>query len=262
MKTNNGCEDNSERAFALWAMRNNARFVQGFYSAITDIFDTSSLSVADIVNTFIGTDAGDTEIGASSWFIMLSGAIGATTAFIPGGGAALGGVFAGVMGVGIGILSTAKETPIDPRFTTFADLQARLGDMKLETQNTIGAYFDKLYRNSPPQGEEGPGYELSDLLNTGVWAEQDMAQLSFTKNDMVRLIHSAFITEAWNSQKVVLLKWSDGLLGDIDGTNINPCYEDAGWDEQGINEFVTCENDRNWMAVSTRIRPLRLRCTG
>lgn len=231
-------------------MRNNARFIQGFYSAITDVFDTSSLSVGDIVNTFIGTDSGDTELGTSSWLIMLSGAIGATTAFIPGGGAALGGMVSGVMGVGIGILSTAKETPIDPRFTTFADLQSRLGDMKLETQNTISAYFDRLYRNSPPNGEQDPGYELSDLLSDGIWAEQDMAQVGFTKNDVVRLIHSAFITEAWNSQKVVLLKWSNGLLGDIDGTNINPCWEDPDWAEQGIDEFVACENDKNFMAVS------------
>lgn len=231
-------------------MRNSARFVQGFYAAITDVFDTSSFSIADIVNTFIGEGSDDTEFGAQSWLIMLSGAIGAATAAIPGGGAVAGGMVSGVLTVGVGILGAAKETPVDPRFTTFADLANRLGDMKLETQNTIGAYFNKLYRDSPPQGDEALGFELKDMLADGAWAEQDMAQLSFTKDDMVRLIQSAFITEAWNTQSVVLLKFSNGLLGDIGGTNINPCWEDPGWAEQGIDEFVACENDYNYMVVS------------
>lgn len=227
---------------------------------MTDIFDTSSLAVADIIVTFIGDGAGETEMGTSAWLIILSGAIGATTAFIPGGGAAIGGTVAGIMGVGIGILNTAKSVPIDPRFTTFADLEARVGDIKIETQNTIGAYFDGLYRNSPPQGDAGAGNALVDVMSSGVWAEQDMAELSFTKEDMIRLVHSSIITEAWNSQSVVIIKWSNGLLNDISGTSINPCWEDPGWAEQGIDVYVACENDKNYMAVSLFLRFCSYNC--
>lgn len=235
-------------------MRNSARFVQRYYAAITDVCDTSSLSLASIATTFIDNANTQVKMGTNSWLIILSGVIGATTAFIPGGGSAVAGTITGVLGVGIGILGTAKQAAIDPRFTDFADLQARMGDVKAQTQNTLSAYFDRLYRNSPPQGDQGAGTELAYLLESGAWAEQDMAELEFTKQDMIRMIQSGIISEAWNSQRVVLVSWSQGKLGDVRGYNLDPCF---GAPFKYINDLVACENDRNYIFVSIHPLPKR-----
>lgn len=170
LSTNPGCLDRGNRAFSLWAMRNSARFVQRYYAAITDVFDTSALSLASIATTFIDNGKTDTQMGTNAWFIIMSGVIGATTAFIPGGGAAIGGTVAGIMGIGIGILGSAKAVAIDPRFTTFADMQARLGDIKTETQKTLSVYYNRMYRDTPAQGDIGAGTELSYLLESGACA--------------------------------------------------------------------------------------------
>ena len=251
LTSNSGCEANSHRAMSLWAMRNHARFIQRFYAAITDVFDTGALSIGDIIDTFIGSGGDEFDLGPQAWLIIVGGAVAATTSFIPFGGAAAAGMVSGVLGVGVGIFGGVQEATVDPRFTTFADFQDRLGDMKLETQTGIGAYFDSLFRNSPPNGDPA-GTALFDSLSSGEWAEQDMAKLEITKGEMVRQMHAAIITEAWNSQQVILLKWSNGLLNDINGVTINPCWEDPGWGSAGIDVFVACENDSNYLIV----RPL------
>lgn len=250
MKTNPGCEDNSHRAFVLWAMRNSARFVQNYYAAITDIFDTSSLAIADLINSFIYQQKYETVMGQAAEIMIMGGVISTVTSLIPGVSAGLGGTAIGnSMSIATGILKTAVETPIDPRFTTFGDMAAEMGQLKLQTQNTISAYFDGLYRNSPPQGDVDAGCQLDNLLASGAWAEQDMAELPFSKGEMIRQIHAGIITEMWNSQTVMLVKWTNGLLDDIHGTLINPCWVDPGWTDAGIDPYVACVNDRNFMMV-------------
>ncbi|KAH7136355.1 hypothetical protein EDB81DRAFT_762041 [Dactylonectria macrodidyma] len=139
--------------------------------------------------TFLGSDGSTDELGPVSWFILAQGVIGATTSFIPVVVAATG-VGPAVLGVAVGFLAVIKEPALDPQFTTFADLSARLGDVKSNTQTAMPNHFNALFRNTPLQGGLVAGQELLNLISSGAWANQDVAQLPYSKPDMVRLIES------------------------------------------------------------------------
>lgn len=243
---NDRCQQTWERGFSLWAMRNYALFLQRYYTSISNVINTVSLSTGSIADNFAADGGEDIEMNDAAWYTLASGIITAGTAFLPAFGQVTGGSFGGIFTALAGIAG-AMGTVEDPRFTTFADLQSNLGKLKESAQAMIDKYFDRLFRNSPPNKDTDKGTELAKLLQSGIWAEQDTAELSYKESDIIRMIHSSMISELWNAQQFTIVRFSKSTLNDIWGKDYDFCFDNPNDD---VADWVACVGDYNYLLVS------------
>ena len=234
-------------------MKNQVRFVQVFYKALSNVFDTSALKAATIADSFIHEEGQEKALGGLSWLIIAQSILGAVGSVIPYIGPAVG-IVSGGLGVGVAFLAAVKDPARDMRFTNFAALQASLGDVKSQTQSIVADYFDTRFRNTPPNGDADLGNLLADSLHDGTWAEQDIAEVQYKEEDLVRVMHSGIINEAWTSDNVVLVRWSKGKLVDYEDNpkgflNVDPCWDNAPFSDEYLPSLA-CENDLNYVVVS------------
>lgn len=241
------CTIYPQRAFSLYTMHNYARFLQRWYRTFSDSVDTAALFTAEITLTFLSYAPIDSSADPASWLTIASGMFTSAGAFLPGINGAIVNEAAGILTAAAGIVGLASESPPeDPRFTDFAGLEDSIGNMKLVVLDAIGAYFKRLLTASPPDGDMAAGTELAHALNSGVFADQDFGtgEGAMDITTMTRLIQAAIISEAWNSGKVAILKWSS--TGEM-SQYFNPCF---GEERYGLDHIVACEYGKNYVIVS------------
>ncbi|KAK1622920.1 hypothetical protein BDP81DRAFT_140982 [Colletotrichum phormii] len=158
-------------------MKNYVKFIQTYYTRVSDVITTTSLRTAEISSTFIAPGSSTLEMSPAAWMTIASRGFTAVGAFLgPAGGIADG--VAGLLTAAAGVAGAANSDATDPRFTNFAGLNTKLADMKLAIQSAMEAYFQRLFVNSPPNHDNSRGTELANLLSSGYWANQDLASLS------------------------------------------------------------------------------------
>lgn len=247
------CPKFPERAFSLWAMRNLARYIQRWNNILTTGVNMASLFTASIAETFCAHAPKDVDADPTSILTILSGFLTTFGAMGPQGSASAT-VFSIVGGIGVsnGIAgSIAAEDPIeDVRFTDFSKLQKTLGTLQMTVSKSMSNYYDRLFTITPPEDDWGRATELARLLESGAFASQDVGtgNNKTTAAGMGRLIQASIIAEAWNSQRVAIVKWSkDNDWATRDDYHFNPCF---GGKRYGIDYTIACQFDKNYMIVS------------
>ena len=173
----------------------------------------------------------------------MSTVIGAIGSIIPEAKAVSAGVSA-ILKVGSILADTGTTVVEDPRFTDFADFENRFGDAKVQAQSIIEATFKSLFADTPPAGDAGAGTQLSAILSTGAWANQDMAGLTYTRADMVTAMRAGIISEAWNSGQQFIMAWAGGSLNNAGGGDfaLDPCSSPIS----DLPNNTLCVNGRNY----------------
>jgi hypothetical protein len=234
-------------------MRNYARFLQRWYSVLTDSIDTADLFTADIANTFLSYAPSESSALEASWLTIAAGIFTAVGAFLPAAGSIPANGVAGVLTAAAGATGLADTDPAkDPRFDSFADLESSIGNMKLVVTGAITQYFNRLLVNTPPNNDWDKGTELARALEKGAFAEQDFGtrESSVDTAVMVRNIRASIISEAWNTGQVAIVKWSsDSDLATR--FKYNPCF---GGKRYGTDHAVACQFGKNYVIVSTGLQ--------
>jgi hypothetical protein len=247
LKGNDYCVATPERAFSLFAMRNHARFLQRWYSVVSDSIDTANMFTASMADTFLAYPAADAGADAASWLTIVAGIFTGIGAFLPPAGAIPANAVTGVMTAAAGAVGLASEDPPkDPRFDNFAELGTSLGNMKLVVTEAITDYFNRLLTETPPDSDWGRGTELARALESGIFADQDFGtgESSVDLDIMVDLIRASIISEAWNTGSVAIVKWSNDSY--FSKKAFNPCF---GGDRWGMDHAVACQFNKNFMIV-------------
>lgn len=178
--------------------------------------------------------------------------IGSITPGVINNGANLAG---GIFTVAAGATSFAAGTPEpDLEFVTFADLSTALGEMLTWARGAMSAQFDRYFVETPPNHNRERGSELARMLESGIWANQDIAQAGTSaiwKTDNVKsMVQAAMISEVWNSGGVAIFKWSkDHTLAKDWG--FNPCF---GGMKYEMDDHIACINGQNYLIVSFTTR--------
>jgi hypothetical protein len=194
----------------------------------------------------------------AAWLTIVAGiftTIGSITPSIINNGANLAG---GVFTIAAGATSFAADSnEPSPEFQSFAKLSEALGKMLSFAKNAMSAQYDQYFVDTPPNNNRGRGSALARVLESGAWANQDIAQAgtdAIWKTDRVKeMVQAAMISEVWNAGEVAIFKWSkDHTLAKDWG--FNPCF---GGNKYGMDKHIACINGQNYLIVSfaTRLSP-------
>ncbi|KAH7006574.1 hypothetical protein EDB82DRAFT_493811 [Fusarium venenatum] len=241
------CSKHQERGFALWAMSNFAQFQQKWYEAVGEGVKSAQGSAAGIASTFLPVSAKDAMTSSAAWLTIVAGiftTIGSVTPGIINNGANLAG---GAFTIAAGATSFAADFP-EPslEFQSFADLSDTLGKLLTFSREAMGAQYDRYFVETPPNNDRERGSELSRALESGIWANQDIAQAgtnTIWKPERVKqMIEAAMISEVWNGGEVAIFKW--GKDHALAKWGFNPCF---GGDKYGMDKHIACVNGQNYL---------------
>ncbi|KAM0263654.1 hypothetical protein ACHAPA_008628 [Fusarium lateritium] len=247
VETASKCKDNQERAFSIWAMGNFAKFQQKWYKAIDDGVKEAGLSAASIANTFLVLEPKTSLANPAAWLTIVAGMFTSIGAMAPGIAVA-SNVAAGVFTIGAGAASFgADDLESGPQFDSFADLSNTLGELLKWTRKHMGARFNRYFVETPPNHNRDRGSELARVLESGVWADQDVSEKEYgniwTIDDVKSMIVGSMISEMWNTGEVAIFKWSkDHTLAKDWG--FNPCF---GGDKYLMDDHIACINGQNYL---------------
>ncbi|SCO35389.1 related to acetylxylan esterase [Fusarium fujikuroi] len=241
------CSKHQERAFALWAMGNFALFQQKWYKAVKDGVDSASKSSGAIADKFLPVSAEDALANPAAWLTIVAGMFTTIGGIAPG---MLGnGVnfVAGVLTIGAGAASFgADSTEPSPQFKSFASLDKALGDMVEWTRKAMAAQFNRYFVETPPNNDRPRGSELARAIESGIWANQDIAQADsetiWDSGRVQSMIEAAMISEMWNTGEVAIFKWSKDH--DLAKWGFNPCFDGNKHD---LDKYVACINGHNYL---------------
>lgn len=143
-----------------------------------------------------------------------------------------------------GIDSALDKSSTEPEFENFAGLQNNLGKFKELAQDAINQFHQRLFREQPPNNNRGRGTELATALRSGVWAKQDHYIENLDSRKIVKTIRSAVMAELWNAQKMVIVRWRDDQLRDIEMNgglkfSWSPCFGQKD-PLSGLDKFAAC----------------------
>ncbi|KAF4445873.1 hypothetical protein F53441_10435 [Fusarium austroafricanum] len=240
------CSKHQERGFSLWAMHNFALFQQHWYDAIEK--GVNEAKPAGIATKFLPVSPKDALASPAAWLTIVAGmftSIGAVS--VPGvsvGSNLAAGIF--TIGAGAASFGAADDGP-SPQFSTFAELEDATAKMLRWTRKAMAAQFDRYFVNTPPDNNRERGSELARALESGLWANQNLAQPAsetiLPKEKITKMIQSAMISEVWNAGQVAIFKWpKDHTLAKDWG--FNPCF---GGDKYGLDKHVACINGQNYL---------------
>ncbi|KAM0085819.1 hypothetical protein ACKRZS_001908 [Fusarium odoratissimum] len=241
------CSKHQERAFALWAMGNFALFQQKWYKAVKDGVDAASKSSGDIADKFLPVSAEDALANPAAWLTIVAGmftTIGEITPGVLGSGVNFA---AGVLTIGAGAASFgADSTEPSPQFKSFANLNKALGDMVEWTRRAMAEQFNRYFVDTPPNNNRERGSELARAIESGIWANQDIAQADsdtiWDSGRVQSMIQAAMISEMWNTGEVAIFKWSRDH--ELAKWGFNPCFDG---NKHGLDKHVGCLNDQNYL---------------
>ncbi|ROT40792.1 hypothetical protein SODALDRAFT_105095 [Sodiomyces alkalinus F11] len=238
------CVRTPERPFALWSMQNLALFLQEWYKELNNAIDSASLFTAQFANTFISYSSQE-PAGEAAWLTIVAGMFGSIGAF--SGGA---GTYSGLITIAAGAASLSSSSPPeDPRFTNFATAQAKLGEAKLEVMDTMDKYFKRLLADTPPNDEWETGTELARIIESGAFADQDIAQAP-SNSTMTRWVQASMISGMWNTGNVAIIKWSNDNPFARD-YGFSPCFGRPGI---GNSQAVACVMDHNFLIARMAVQ--------
>lgn len=265
------CKKQWQRPFTLWAASNVAKSLQAMYNVsgpqswlapyrattngrfqvINDAISTTALDAAGVVVDFqVENPPEPPSIGPMGTFIL--GITGAMSIFTGPMGPFFGGVTnAIVMLNGLEGIMKGKEAQ-EPLFTQFSQLSGVLGKLKEYSQDMLKTYFERLLASKPPVDDMDPGTDLAKLLQDSSWADQDLVSKGRDSAAIVKVLRSAIITELWNAQKMVVVKFKDETFRDVPTltktVSWSPCF---GAGDGGLDEFSFCMDDGfNYAIVS------------
>lgn len=198
---------------------------------LNDVINTAALSTAQITADFRMNDI-DENPDKNAWITIVLGIVGAAGAMVPGLGpvfqaaqvakqtaevamkaaSVATGAAANSMVVFNGVTALTAASERELYFKDFAELQHNLGQFKELAQHSMESYFKEILSERPPIDGRKAGSELDLILQHGYWAEQDHLLQSQGTTNLKKIVQSAIITELWNSQKMVLLKFSPTLF--------------------------------------------------
>lgn len=241
---------NPERAFALWSMRNYARFFQGWQDTIRKGFTDSSWDIATIASKFLQYEPEDSPTSPASWVGIAAGAVTAATAFFApfvAAGGFVSGILTSISGI-LGLLGDAT-VPNDPRFSEYADLMSNLGNILNASTGAISDGMGRMLNITPPDHDLARGTELANVLKLGAFANADFVDRKGAMDipETKYFIQSGMIAEAWLSGSVGIIKWSnESFLAQH--WDFNPCF---GGDRFELDHAVACQFGKNYMIVSS-----------
>ncbi|KAF4983609.1 hypothetical protein FZEAL_1018 [Fusarium zealandicum] len=242
------CSKHQERGFSLWAMGNFAQFQQKWYKAVEAGVNSASLSAASIADTFLPVSAEDALASPAAWLTIVAGMFTTIGGVAPGFGGTASNIAAGIMTIGAGAASFgAESTEPSPQFKSFANLDSSLGKMLEWTKKAMAAQFDRYFITTPPNNNRELGSQLARTLESGLWANQDIAQADsdsiWDSGRVKSMLQGAMISEMWNTGQVAIFKWSkDHTLAKDWG--FNPCF---GGEKYGMDRHIACINGQNYL---------------
>lgn len=235
------CTAHWERAFTLYAIGNYARLLENFIKVMKEETDGSAMGFASITTTMIATQMPTLDVGAGAWLSFVGGIIGGVAAVIPGG-AAVGGVIGATLGSVGAMLGSPTIAVHDLRYSTFADLSRHFGDARDLVVDVAQEYFKNVLTTPPPKGDGALGTQLSDLIRSGDFANQDIASIDkiVDRKLLRKMIKAPIISEIWNSQRIFIVKFPKGKL-DMNFDNryfhYDPCYGTALYEDTFAGKY-------------------------
>lgn len=212
--------------------------------------DEAGLSAGSIAKTFLVSSPETSLANPAAWLTIVAGMFTSIGAVAPGIAVA-SNVAAGVFTIGAGAASFgADDVDSGPQFDSFADLSSSLGKMLEWTRKNMGAQFNRYFVDTPPNNNRERGSELARILESGVWADQDVTDPNYkdiwTIDDVKSMVQGAMISEMWNTGEVAIFKWSkDHPLAKDWG--FNPCF---GSESYRMDDYIACINGQNYLIVS------------
>lgn len=236
-------------------MHNLAGFIDTWEALFFNGAMLADLWTADIARKFLWHSPASDIADPGSWLTIVAGMLTSVGAFVPhvptqttaNSLAGLGTIAAGAVGF-------MGSPPEDARFDDFAELSVKLGNYTTMVSQALTGYYNTLFRDTPAEdAEKEEAMMLPDLLWDGYWAHMDAAPATADENAVAMMttqIRASVIAEAWNSDHVGIIKWSeDSEFYKVFGWN--PCFGDKK--KHGMDHAVAClEGSKyNYVIVSS-----------
>ncbi|KPM38628.1 hypothetical protein AK830_g7923 [Neonectria ditissima] len=249
------CRDNWRRAFSLWSMRNLVLYMQAYHDSILESAVYASFDTSLLATNFLAVD--DPPMNPSAWLTIVSGMVTSFAAVIPGAGQVVGNGLAGLLTAAAGIAAGVETSvPQDPRFDKFSELEQKLKDILTAAHKSTENYFHRLIIERPPNHDLARGTELATILETGVMADQDFGtgETSIDQDAQKRLIRAPLLSEIWNGQDVVVVKFGRSqIYYDKNGFGgpwtYSPCFGDNNVEELHRHNACPKDDNNNYMIV-------------
>jgi hypothetical protein len=119
------------------------------------------------------------------------------------------------------------------------------------TKKAMSAQYDRYFVATPPDHDRERGSQLSKALESGIWANQDIAQAGteaiWNTEKVKGMVQAAMISEVRNAGEVAIFKW--GKDHALSKWGFNPCF---GGNKYGMDKHVACikDRDQNYLIVS------------
>ena len=243
------CPGHSRRAFAIWAAKNYALFLQTHYDSMVVSGLVSNLELGSMALDFRANDAA-ADINVAAWLTILNGILG-TVGAIPFGPAGVGlSVLSGLAGMGGGIASLLAGSPdYEPTFKAWAELSKGFSDSLKRAMGAFSRYYSLTLASRPPAGDREAVDALTKAIGTGAFASYNNGPVAFDPAVQLRMLTASIVSAMWNQQQAFAVRWTGGITIQ-DGYVLDPCAGVGVEPQKFLKENTYCIDGVNYMMVS------------